>query len=404
MYTMRTGRFQFFALAAALTAAAGCGDSDADGVDAGADKVGNPPPPVTITLVTSEQPDRPGGDMVEAFVTAVDELSDGRVTIVPTFSHPAEQPSSWDQVNVRALLNGDFDMAFIPARAWHAEGVTTLEPLQLPFVVDTDEQADRVAADPTLTDALMSGLADIDVTGIGLFPEALRHLVRLDGTPISPTTDLNGLAVRAPRSDTTWELLEELGASVDDPNGLAFDEAVTANRINAAESSLIVSAALPTTGPPSVLVNIALYTKFNVLAISDAALERLDDATTAALREAAASALADTIEARPRQPAALAEACGMGLAAVFATEAEQRAWQAAAAPVIERISAEGDVSSLLARVRDVAGPGDVAELSACPETDPAEPFDSTARPEPEDIRPVGATCPTARTGSRSTET
>jgi TRAP-type C4-dicarboxylate transport system substrate-binding protein len=380
--TIRTG------ILATTLLVAGCADGGER--DAVGDKAGNPAPPTTLTLVTSEQQGRPGGDMVERFVATVDELSDGQIVIVPTFDHPSDQPPGFDQINIRALRDGDFDLGLVPARAWHSAGVTSLEPLQLPFVVETDEQADRVAADEQLTDALLGGLGSIDVTGLGLLPEGLRHLVRLDGTPISPTGDLDGLTVRAPTSDTTWAILEALGAEVIDLGAAELNDAVIAGQVTVAETSLLLSSTLTAIGRPSVLLNISLYTKFNVLAISDASLAELDEDAAAVLHDAAAAVLTATLAERPREADGLADACAIGISTVLASDAERQVLRAELAPAIESLTTAADIEPLVQQVRDVAGEATGPELSGCPTGDqPDEPLPSDVAA----LRPIAGDLP-----------
>jgi TRAP-type C4-dicarboxylate transport system substrate-binding protein len=328
--------------------------------------------------------------MVDRFVSAVDDLSGGRVTVMATFDHPPDQPRAWDQVNLDALRAGEFDLAFVAARAWHSEGVTSLEPLQLPFVIETDEQADRVATDPELSAALMSGLDDIGVTGLGLFPEGLRHIARLDGTPISPSGDLAGLTVRAPLSTTTWDVLEGLGADVVDRNGAEFVAALRSGEVTAADTSLALAAGLEGSGTPSVLANISLYTKFNVLAINNEAMDDLDAATATTVREATTAALATTLAERPHEDAALADACAAGLHAVYATAGDRQAIRDRLTPVVDGIVAESGIDRLVAQVYAVAGDVAIEELSACPRRSPVDVIEPR---DPAGLRPEAGELP-----------
>jgi TRAP-type C4-dicarboxylate transport system substrate-binding protein len=328
--------------------------------------------------------------MVDRFVSAVDELGGGRVTIAATFDHPPDQPRAWDQVNLRALRAGEFDLAFLPARAWHSEGVTTLEPLQLPFVVETDEHADRVATDPELSEALMSGLADIGVTGLGLFPEGLRHIARLDGTPISPTGDLVGLTVRAPLSTTTWEVLEGLGAEVVDRGGAELVAAIRSGEVTAADTSLSLAPGLEGSGTPSVLSNVSLYTKFNVLAITNEAMADLDAATTTIVREATTVALDTTLSERPHEDVALAEACAAGLHVVFATAGDRLAIRDRLTPVVDGLVAETGIDRLVEQVHAVAGDIAVEELPACLGRSPVDVIEPR---DPAGLRPEAGELP-----------
>lgn len=376
------------AVAATLTTAC---DSSGTATSGGlSDKVGNPPPPITLTLVTSLELGRPGVEGVERFVSAVDQLSDGRVKVVPTYDHPFEQLPAWDQANITALRDGEFDMAVVSARAWRSAGVMSLEPLQLPFVIENDEQADRVVTDPALTEALLAGLADAGVSGLGLYPEGSRHLVRLDGGPINPAGKFDGLTVRAPLSTTTWTILRTLGADVVDVNGNELTEVVRSGSVDSADTSLALIGSLPTSGTPSVLVNVALYYKFNVLAISHAALSDLDDQTVDVLRGAAQAGLEESVATRTREAAALEDACALGLSTTFASDRERVEFRGALTPAIDRIIEETGIGPLVERVVHTAGEASREQLSGCPTTETAE---ATQSVDPADLKPVAGALP-----------
>lgn len=198
---------------------------------------------------------------------------------------------------------------------WHTEGVETLEPLQLPFLVQTDAQADRVAADPIARE-MLAGLSAIDMTGLGLYPEGIRHLIGLDGRDIATDGDLAGRTVRAALSDTTWATLEALGARPVDITSHEFESAVASGDVTTAESTLSLMPTVPSTGRRMILANFALYTKFQVLAIRDDAWADLDDATQDIIHRAAEDALSATVSERPQEAEALAQACADGAGTV----------------------------------------------------------------------------------------
>ena len=57
-------------------------------------------------------------------------------------------------------------MAVVPARAWSAAGVTSLEALQAPFLFESDEHVAAVINDPAITKDLFTGLEGSGVTGL----------------------------------------------------------------------------------------------------------------------------------------------------------------------------------------------------------------------------------------------
>jgi TRAP-type C4-dicarboxylate transport system substrate-binding protein len=359
-------------LASTIIAAAAAMASAACAGTAGSDKVGNPPQPTTLTLVTHEQLGRPGGDIVERFIAAVSELSQGRVSVVPKYDYPPGATAG-DEATVDALVAGDFDMALVPARAWHSAGVTTLEPLQLPMLVESDAQANEVVSDTRLAASLLAGLDTIDVTGLGLYPEDVRRLVRLDGTPVDPSADLTGMTVRAVTADTTWAVMRGLGAEVVDVRDHEFDEGLASGRIAMMETSLaLLRATAPARSRPSVLGNVALYTKFDVLAIGNESLARLDEPTTAMLRDAATRVLSETQRERTPEETVAVDVCTFGVDIVLATKAQRDALQRRLQPMVEGLIADAGIAELVEQVRNVTSRAAAPGAPACAGSSTAE--------------------------------
>ena len=182
--------------AAAVWVAVGAACGSSEGTS-GADKVGNERDPVTLTLATSEEDKGTPAAVIEAFINAVDEATGGRVVIEPRFLVHWEE-LEWDQRVISDVADGEFDLVLARAGAWNTVGVTTLDALELPGLIESDEQADRVVADHSLVERLLAGVDDIGLTGLGLYPEEPRYLVSLDGTSGFAPVDLRGRIIRAP--------------------------------------------------------------------------------------------------------------------------------------------------------------------------------------------------------------
>jgi TRAP-type C4-dicarboxylate transport system substrate-binding protein len=91
---------------------------------------------------------------------------------------------AWDQRVAQMVSDGDLDMGMIPARAWDTEGVTTLQALQAPFLITSDESLDEIVQSD-LQKRLLAGLDAADVVGLALVPEGLRHPAGFDGPLLS---------------------------------------------------------------------------------------------------------------------------------------------------------------------------------------------------------------------------
>ena len=269
------------------------------------DKAGNPSADGTIHLSVAffDHPDRPQGAVGERFAEEVAKASGGSIVIDMMY----DTPDSWDQYRA-----GTFDMLLTPTRSLDETlGVHSFDVLSLPFVVNDDDQADRVANDPVV-ETMMAGLSAIGSTGLVFAPVFQRHLSVVGDQPLRRLDQLNGGLRIAPPGDLTDELVSTLGATPHhDLSGPAWEAAVADGSVIAGESSLHLAGILP--GPQQVAANFALFYDFTVLMISDAALGKLDAAQVEALKSAAAVAKQRSIDERVRNDDAFRDGCVAGL-------------------------------------------------------------------------------------------
>jgi TRAP-type C4-dicarboxylate transport system substrate-binding protein len=119
---------------AALLVAVGCG-GDAPS------RAGGASPPITLTALASAGPGSPAGDQLADFAERVADLSERSMTIEVLENLGATQ----EREAVETVQNGAADIGVVPARIFDTMGVTTLRALQAPFLIDSNELADRSA-------------------------------------------------------------------------------------------------------------------------------------------------------------------------------------------------------------------------------------------------------------------
>ena len=137
---------------------------------------------------------------MEEFARQVQRLSGGDVTIDLVWEAgrlPDEQvpPEGVDQVVAAMVQDGELDLGMIPTRAWDTLGVPTLQALNAPFLVTTDELTEQVTGGE-LAEEMLAGLDEIGLTGLALFPDALRHFFAF-GDAIRAASDVEGRTIRA---------------------------------------------------------------------------------------------------------------------------------------------------------------------------------------------------------------
>jgi TRAP-type C4-dicarboxylate transport system substrate-binding protein len=355
-------------IAAVSAVLVGCSD------DGDSTKAGSGTRPVTLRIGTDDPPGRLTEDQIVEFARHVEELSEGQLRIEPVFRAGGENNADWDQVVGRMVVSGELDMGLIPARAWGTEGVTSLQALHAPFLVTSDELVGEVVTSELAT-KMMAGFNAVNVTGLALLPEGMRHLFVFGEGDVDPF-DLDGKAVRAPTSETTNALFTALGASTDDYNGEAFDRGVRDGTIHAAESEFALAANLP--GSSTTAANVTLFPKVNSLIINTEAYEALGEDAQQQLGEAAARTLEWAVSEMPSEADAAAAFCNNGGTVVNATDGESAAIQAAVAPVYEALEQDETTKELVERIQAIK-----AELPPPPTIAPCEPAVTTTTSPPE---------------------
>jgi C4-dicarboxylate-binding protein DctP len=312
----------------ALAAGAGCSGGDKAGGSGGIE---------TLRLASDDPPDRAASQQVKEFARQVRRLSDGRLRIHIDWEangsgvkHP---PRAFDQKTAQKVIDGSYALAIVPARAWDVLGVTSLQAIQAPFLVNSDALLDRVASDP-VAEQMLAGLNDVGVVGLALWPEALRHPVGF-GHPLRSRSDFAGKGIRAIRSELTWEILRALGARPLDRVGDEIGPEIDSGKLSGAETEIGLVGDLPR--PAIVTANVTLFPKANIIVANRAAFDGLSDDQRETLRKAAAETLDHVLASRPTDVEEARSACGVGVRIVVASDADIRGLVRATRPVVARL-------------------------------------------------------------------
>ncbi len=148
----------------ALATVTGCSGEPLSRSGAGTD-------PVTLTAAWGQGPSGIGGDVLGHLI---DGTRDAAVRVVDGGS-PKAPDTMEERHGVEKLLSGKADITVVRAGVLQLLGADSLAPLGAPFVVTNNDQAAAIAADPELSQQLMSGLDELGLVGLGLVPGGLRH-------------------------------------------------------------------------------------------------------------------------------------------------------------------------------------------------------------------------------------
>jgi TRAP-type C4-dicarboxylate transport system substrate-binding protein len=330
------------------------------GIGAGTSLAGPPPAddkPVKLTIGTTEPADRPAAQMIDVFAARVNALSQGRVRVETVY----EAGKTYDSIPTKELearlialvRTGELDFALVPTRAWQAQGVTTFQGLQAPFLITSDALAAKATSGP-IAMQMLAGLRKLNLTGLAMVNEGLRRPFGFKKALVRPA-DFKGATIRAIPSKPTWDLLRAIGAKPVDLNGNAYQEAVDKGMVQAVESSLALNFA------PFTASNIVFFPKINAVVANNAVSKGLDAAAAASVRKAAlqtrAWALANLTEQRAR-----VEYCKYNTI-VAAPPAAVRALEAMTAPMLAEMRRDPLARRLIDEVR--AAKSSPSGVAAC---------------------------------------
>ena len=149
-------------------------------------------PAVTLRLADAEDQGRSSQPWIDEFIRKVTTDSGGSITIDPIYNAGGgNEDKPGELVVTGQLVAGDYELALEPVRAWSDAGVTSLEALEAPLLVDNDSLLTAVAGDP-LVQPLLDGMKAQGVVGLSIWPDDLRHPFAWEqnGGPILTASDL----------------------------------------------------------------------------------------------------------------------------------------------------------------------------------------------------------------------
>lgn len=336
------------ACAAVVGIAGGCSSSSGEPVQ---DKRGAAPyegKALTLTIGTDDSPGVPSADQISRFAEEVAQRTDGKITIEPRWHVEGDNHADWDQAVARMVQVGELDLAVGPTWAWDVLGVTSLQPLQTPFLVDSDDLVANVIGDEDLAHRLMSGLDEAGVHGLSMWPEGLRHPFGFD-RPLSAPDDYEGETIRSSKSKASTMLFGALGAKT----SAAEPDATTMAGI---QGEFVLN-------PNGIgVANVTFFAKVNLLYANAETYAGLTDEQRTVLADAAAATQKWAVEQTSDLEAGRLF-CGEGGTVVRAADADLAALKETTAPVAEQIADTGDNADTVAaieRLKQAAAPPVVA--------------------------------------------
>jgi TRAP-type C4-dicarboxylate transport system substrate-binding protein len=304
---------------------------------------------VRLKVATIESATSPAAAALATFADEVTRSTGGQIVVDVTTQAVSEVSSQEEHTLVTKLKSGDFDLALVPTRAWGAEGVTAFHATLAPFLIDSDRLAAAVAQDP-IADTMLGGLAGLQLQGLAMWPEDLRHPVSF-GTPFLAPSAFKGVGIRALPSDVTTSLIAALGGHAVDLTGDAYGNALANGSVGGAESGLLNAASLP--APGTYTVNVTFFPRMDVLVIRPGVLAGLTATQRDAILAAARSTTRNVIETHATDGASAQAYCAAGGHAAVASLAQVEAFKVAAKPVMDGLLEDAQTKTLVDRISEI---------------------------------------------------
>ena len=272
----------------------------------------------------------------------------GAVRIEPQWQPVDAHPSDDDVA--RSLAAGDVEFAVVPSRAWDLLGVDTLKPLQLPGLIVTDAAAAAVSSDPVAQE-MLTGLDEVGVTGLALVPEGVRRLfVFPSGTPES--FDPRGAGIRTIASKASEELFDLVGATTSVTSGVDLDAQILSGDVSAVDTSWNLLDTLST--GVSAIGDLALFTKFDVIAVNSDWFAGRSADERAGIRAAAEAAAARVVRNMVPDVDQAAAYCAAGGTIGHAAPETARAFADARETLERRWRSEPGAAAVIDRLEQLA--------------------------------------------------
>jgi TRAP-type C4-dicarboxylate transport system substrate-binding protein len=353
--------------ALSMLAAAACSGS----VPAIADKAGGGEPIVTLRLATPDPDGGPESAALKYFAGQAADRSSGRLQVEIHFEAVGDA-TDFEAAIIDKVRDGTFDLGWVGARAWHAQGVRSLDSLLAPFLIDGYPLLDRVVSGP-LVPEMLSGLGSAGFAGLGLYPEQLRHPIGFR-KPFLSLRDFAGAQFRVPGSDPSDRLIRALGAVPIHANGAALSKAIADGKVDGAESS--VGNAAPFPARSIMTSNVTFYPKTTTLFMAAARQASLSVKARAALDTAAQRTLALVLAADPEGQDVIAF-CGTGGRLVLASDSDLQGIVAAGASAYGELEKDRSTKAMIQQIQtmkaSVSSVSSVSSASPAPPTCPSPP-------------------------------
>ena len=318
--------------------------------------------PVTLRVTATAEMNIPGRDLLEMIRVKASSMSNGAIELAGSDLAAGDDGEDQDGAAIQLVRDGQADFAVVRAAAFSAAGDRSLSALQAPFLIDNEELAARVAADP-IAGEMLATLDQIGLVGLAIVPSGLRHPVGWN-KPLMALSDYKGAVINTRPGLDVDRLFAAIGATTDHSVGDQRIAAAGNGTLRGIEISLLQT---PVGGAPATMTpNVVLYSKFDVVIVNKKIFEGMNGIQRDTLRKAVADAIPETLAARRSELEAHEFWCTQeGAASVLAKTADIANLKNATASVITDLERDDFTRRAIERIRELRGATQPAPYAAC---------------------------------------
>lgn len=311
----------------------------------GGDKAGSRSP-VVLSLATSGYGP---SDALTVFVESVDRLSHGEVRINVVGAFGSYAADSEIQI-VRAVAAGDLDLGSVGSNTFDSVGVTSLEALSAPLLIDSYALENAVLASP-LADQLLEGIKRAGVTGLGMSPGHFQLPIARDRALLDPA-DWQGVSFGSYPSVVQYKAIRALGARPVGAIGEGRGHALDTGEIQAFNLGFpgYGRGDYPTKAP-YVSVNVRLWAGIGVTIGNSARVARLTAQQREWLQQAAAETETYAAGLDADEGDSIQSACDKGAHLESATATQLAAVRSAFDPLYAELRSDPETSRAIDQIQ-----------------------------------------------------
>lgn len=281
---------------------------------------------------------------VEAFLDQLGS-ADSPIIMQPYHDIDVQLTLGAEQDIIRAVADGSVELGWVGARAFRELGVSALDPLIAPMLLQSTE-AQRAVLTSDLPAEMLAGLEPLGVTGLAIFGGPIRRPSAADAA-FTSLDDFSGIPFYAWHGNVNAMAVEALGAQHVDLAPEDRNAAIEDGSIRGYETTIGFLEANADWRTNRMTLNLNLWPSIGVLVANPDALAALSEDARTDLMHAAHSIADQSLDLVPDGQVQLEAACRAGATFALAADTDLAAINAAFDPVFEELRSDPTVAAHL---------------------------------------------------------